>query len=477
MSFGVFTIGWEPYFVDEVLLPIQRKTGINFVHGQVGNADRVAFAKAKYPDLDFIALSKNDEEDLPEPDRTFLAGLECPGVPTIKSMIQGDRVLRFRSERESLGYATLLARRIQVQLKSQKPDVVLGTHDSIHSALGLAVAKSMGIPWVAMAFPVIPDDLTGFCYALSPNAVIPLGRTVDDEMRELARQLMQNVRSRQQAVMAYRAPASLGQWLRQYWLHARNLWRRKQEKGILGIDRFCYPTASERIRDVVRRTFNRLLLPTAGMLSSPPPGKFAYFPLHMAPESTVDTWAPFYQDQLAFAAQVALAIPADMSLVVKPHFSDPDNYSRARLTQLMAMANVYLAHPDAPGNEFLDQSTLVIGIQGTSSLEGALLGKPVLTFGDSPYQYFPRTRRARRPDQLFEQIQDMLASQQPKDEEIIEAYAEYMSRYLPGRTNDWSKPVTAGDIERFSECFTALGRHLSAPGVKDNWYDRPPFIN
>lgn len=477
MTLKVFTIGWEPYHIHSILFPVQQKTNLKFINGLVGAAERTLIAKKKYPELDFVSLSKKKGERLPFPDRDLLACLESSGVPTVKSMIQGDPVLRKRSAKESLGYATLLANKIRESLENLKPDVVLGSHDSIHSGLGLAVAKSLGIPWVTMAFSAIPGDLIGFCNALSPNALIKLNSSSDDDLNVLANKLLNNVRNRKQAVMAYRAPLSISQWLRQYWLLTLNLWRRNQEMGIRGIDRFYYPTITERIWDVARRTFNRIMLPSGRMLSTPPLGKFAYFPLHMAPESTVDTWAPFYQDQLAFAAQIALAIPVDMSLVIKLHFSDPDNYSRSRLDKLMAMTNVYIAHPSASGNEFLEKATLVIGIQGTSSLEGSLLGKPVLHFGDSPYQYFPRARRARRPDQLFEQIQDMLGSQQPKDEEIIEAYSEYMSRYLPGRTNDWSKPVTEGDIERFAECFVALGCYLSAPGVKDNWYDRPPFIN
>src|SRR5262249_41992573 len=148
--------------------------------------------------------------------------------------------------------------------------------------------------------------------------------------------------------------------------------------------------------------------PTEEMLTAPPNSRFVFFPLQMSPESSIDTWAPFYQDQLALVVQLSLAIPADVEFVVKLHFSDPDNYSRAQLRGLTCLPRLRVIHPDASSHAFLRQAALVVGIQGTARLEAALLGKPVLLFGDSPYQHFPRTERARRPDELHQQIRRML---------------------------------------------------------------------
>lgn len=475
MSFRVLTVGWEPYFANDLLEPIEKQTGIGFIHGLVGDAARIHDAQRRYPDLTFVALSISRTDTLPDPDPALLAKLECPGVPTVRSMIQGDRVLRHRSEHEGLGYATLLAQKIRAALEEYRPDVVLASHDSLHSAMSLAVAKSLDTPWVAMAFPVIPEDLTGFCNALTPNSLVPIQRQIDEELRNKARTLIQNVRSKKQKVVAYLAPVSLSQWLQQYFQHGLNLVRRKRAAEILGIDRFIYPTGVERTRDIMRRSLNRLRLPTGKMLMSPPDGRFVYYPFHMSPESMVDTWAPFYQDQLAFVSQLALAIPADATFVIKLHFSDPDNYSRRQLEQLMNMPRLRIAHPNATGSVFIEKASLVVGIQGTSCLEAALHGKPVLIFGDSPYLHFPRSERARRPDELFEQITCMLDQPSPSDEEIVEAYTAYMARYMPGRINDWSRPINTSEVDQLSECFRALGSYLIDPENRANWYCRPPF--
>lgn len=476
-NFRVLTVGWEAWFIQELLAPIEKHAGIDFTHGLVGDASRIAYLQEQYPLMKLVALSKTKKESLPVPDYELLSSLESVGVPTVRSMVQGDRVLRHRSEGEALGYATLLVLRIRDTLEQLRPDVVLASYDSLHSAMSLAVAKSLRIPWVAMAFPVIPDNLTGFCAALTPNSLVPIARPVDERLRGNARTLIRNVRSRKQHVVAFRAPASLTQWVRQYFLHSKNLLHRKQKARVLGIDRFTYPSFGERLYDVVRRSFNRLRLPTGNMLSSPPAARFIYYPFHMAPESMLDTWAPFYQDQLAFVAQLSLAIPADIIFVVKLHFSDPDNYSRRQLQQLMKLPRLHIAHPNAPGRDFIERAALIVGIQGTACLEAALLGKPVLIFGDSPYQHFPRTERAKRPDELHQQIRRMLELPPPSDEEIVEAYAAYMARYMPGRINDWSRPIEKEELEKLSDCFQALRAYLEVPANRESWYKRPPYAS
>lgn len=477
MEFKVLTVGWEPYLIEHLLAPIERYTGIRFIHSLVGDASRTLHLLKHYPPMKFVALSKTKNEWLPAPDYELLASLECSGVPTIRSMVQGDRVLRHRPESDALGYANLLAVRIRNTLKELKPDVVLASFDGLHAAMSLAVARSLGIPWVAMAFPVIPDNLTGFCRALTPNSLVPMTRPVDEPLRNHAKTLIANLRSRGQKVMAFRAPASLAQWVRQYFLHGRNLFRRRQKADVLGIDRFTYPSIKERLHDISRRSFNRLRLPTATMLRSPPEARFIYYPFHMAPEAMLDTWAPFYQDQLAFVAQLSLAIPADIAFVVKLHFSDPDNYSRRQLEQLMKLPRLHIAHPNAQGSDFIEKAALVVGIQGTSCLEAALLGKPVLIFGDSPYQHFPGTERAKRPDELHQQIRRMLELPPPSYEEIVEAYAGYMARYMPGRINDWSRPIEENELERLCDCFRALRSYVEVPANREGWYKQPPFAS
>jgi hypothetical protein len=476
-GFKICVVGWEPFMIKRLLVPIEAKTTIEFIYCLVGDPSRITVVKKKYPTLKFVALSKTKKELLPEPDYELLASLESMGIPTIKSMIRGDPYIRHRPERESFGYATLLARSIKKTLQELQPDVVLASNDMIHSGISLAVAKSLNIPWVAMAFTSVPDNLTSFCYGLAPDMLVPISsRQVDDELRNTGKAIINNVISGEQKIMAYRAPSSFMNWVKQYSAHGKNLINRITEQSKLGVDLYTAPTLKERAKDIIRRSLNGLALPVRDMLSAPPKGRYIYFPLHMAPESMIDTWAPFYQDQIAFIRQLSIAIPADVELVVKLHFSDPYSYSYFELQRLMRHDHVRIANPFVPSRPFLEGASLVVGITGTSNFEAAVRGIPVLIFGDSPYQHFPRTERAMRPDKVFQQIQRMLDLPSPNYNEIVEAVAVFTARYMPGQVNDWSIPIEKVEFERYANCFLALQEYTKNPDNRENWYKQVPFI-
>jgi len=474
-EFTILTIGWFPTLIDRLFIPIEHKTKINFIHCLMDNPESLNIVKEKYPNTKFISILKEGEEFLTKPDYKLLASIESFGVPTIKSMILGDPYIRNRSDSESFGYATFLARSFKGIFQEIKPDVVLASNDQIHSGISLAIAKSMNIPWVAMAFTSIPDNLTSFCCGLTPDTIIPIPQQVNEKIKNDAKSLIDNVLSGKQQVMAYRAPNSFWSRAKMYGFHATNFIKRMISGPRRGVDRYTAPTIWERTKDISRRSLNNLTLPLKQMLNSPPKGRYIYFPLHMSPESMVDTWAPFYQDQMAFIRQLSYSIPADVELVVKLHFSDPYNYSFNELKNLMDHYHVQIANPFVPSRPFLEGASLVVGITGTSNFEAAIRGIPVLIFGNSPYQHFPRTERALRPHELYDQIQRMLKMPVPSKDEIIESVSVFISRYMPGQINDWNRPYELDELEKYADCYSALAIYLQTPGIKENWYKQPPF--
>ena len=474
-SLKCLSVGWDPFLIKDILQNVEKKTDIRFLHALTSDATRLAAVQEQYPELKLISLGKKKFEQLPKPNYTLLGQLESAGVPTVRSMIQGDPYLRSLPERKSLGYATLIAQNLKNVFEKYKPKFVLASNDRLHSAMALAVAKSLNIPFVVLAFPVIPDNLTGFLNALTPNSLVPIVRPVTNAIRQEALSLIQSVRLKRQIVQAYKAPFLWSEYVLKILSHINNLIGRLKSDNLAGLDEYSSPSLQTSAYNIGRRLINRICLPVADMITIPPRKRYAYYPLHMAPESMLDTWAPFYQNQFSFAAQVALAIPSDMEFVVKLHFSDPDNYNRQELKKLMLMPGLRIAHPTSSGRAFLEQAALVVGITGTSCLEAALLGKPVLIFGDSPYQHFPRTERAKRPDELHEQINNLLQKPKPTKPQLINAYSAYLSRYMPGRINDWSKPIKEKEAERLVDCFRALSVFLRKPINIKNWYKQSPF--
>ncbi|HKQ13575.1 MAG TPA: hypothetical protein VJT80_09105 [Steroidobacteraceae bacterium] len=468
--FHVVTVGWDMQLIRSICNPLEPLCQLQFTHAVVHPFD----AAAAGPDARVVRVGMTSEESVPPPDYELLASLECAGVPTVRTMILGDRVLRHRPELEALGYITVLARRLRDALVHAKPDLVLGGFDQAHSMLGLAVAKSLDIPWVTMAFSVIPENLVGFCRRLTPNALIAeLARPVTPVLRGQAREVMEQFRARRMRVFVFRPATSLRERLAHMAVYGRNLVRRLLVRS--EYSRFVYPTARERFTDIVRRHINALTLPEARFLRTPGSQPFVFFPLQMKPEMSTETQAPFFQDQIALVRQLADAVPIGLEFVVKLHLSDPDNYSRELLGQLLQIPGLRIAHPSASSFQFLERAALVFGITGTPCLEAALLGKPVIIFGDSPYVHFPRSERAAHPDELCLQIQRLIALPPPSDDEIVEAYATYIARYLPGRINDWGRPIEPDELSALADCFRALRLCLESPGQRAGWYRQSPF--
>ena len=207
-EFTILTIGWFPVLIDRLFIPIEAKTKINFIHCLMDNPESLSIIKEKYPKPKFISILKAEEEFSIEPDYKLLASIESLGVPTIKSMILGDPYIKNRSEYESFGYATFLARSLKKTFQELKPDVVLASNDQIHSGISLAIAKSLNIPWVTMAFTSIPDNLTSFCCSLTPDTIIPISPQINNKHRSEAKSLVDKVISGKQQVVAYIEPNS-----------------------------------------------------------------------------------------------------------------------------------------------------------------------------------------------------------------------------------------------------------------------------
>ena len=125
------------------------------------------------------------------------------------------------------------------------------------------------------------------------------------------------------------------------------------------------------------------------LLTQAPVGPYVFFGLHTQPESSIDVFAHFFSNQPHVIELMARSIPPTHTLLVKLHKSDAPNYSASQLAQLARFPGVQLVSPYADTYSLIKGADLVFSIQGTIGLEGALLGKPVIMFGDSPIRNFP----------------------------------------------------------------------------------------
>jgi hypothetical protein len=133
---------------------------------------------------------------------------------------------------------------------------------------------------------------------------------------------------------------------------------------------------------------------------------YVYFPLHLEPERILSIGAPYYQNQLEVIKHVARSIPIDFKLYVKDHpaianygYRSVDYYK-----QITDLPNVELISLSVSNEKIIKNSKLVITIAGTSGLEAAFFGRPVITLSDVVYSVLPNVIRLRNIEQLSDVI-------------------------------------------------------------------------
>lgn len=149
--------------------------------------------------------------------------------------------------------------------------------------------------------------------------------------------------------------------------------------------------------------------------------KYVYFPLHVQPEMSTMTFAPFYLDQLSILENLSKSLPMDHRLVVKEHPSMLGRRSAQYYERIRALPNVRLVNPLADSFEITRNSAAIFTITGTVGLEGLIMRKPVIVLGSTYYRYCPLTIDASKlaPVQWPALLAETLGSYRHDDEVLI----------------------------------------------------------
>jgi hypothetical protein len=136
------------------------------------------------------------------------------------------------------------------------------------------------------------------------------------------------------------------------------------------------------VRDVVynRRIQRALKWHDAGSVADIN-AKFIYYPLQYTPESSINTPAPYFVDQLRVIDAIRHAMPSDHILVVKDHPAVLRERKKPLIDAIRRKSGVVLMKATAPGRVLIQRAALTLSVTGTSTLEAFLLGKPALTLG------------------------------------------------------------------------------------------------
>ena len=113
------------------------------------------------------------------------------------------------------------------------------------------------------------------------------------------------------------------------------------------------------------------------------PLRFIYYPLQVTPESSINTPAPYFVDQLRALDAIRFAMPSDCLLVVKEHPSAIMTRSPGFVRDLRRRAGIAVAQFQIDSRAIIERAGMTISVTGTATLEAFLLGRPALVLGPS----------------------------------------------------------------------------------------------
>ena len=126
--------------------------------------------------------------------------------------------------------------------------------------------------------------------------------------------------------------------------------------------------------------------------------RYAFFPLHTEPEVSLLVYGRPFLNQIEVIRTLALSLPADMVLVVKEHPWMVGKRTLGAYRKLLNIPRVRLVRSGLDARLLIQSAGLVAVVTGSVALEAAILGKPVVTFGDCPYNLLPDTMVRRVAD-------------------------------------------------------------------------------
>ncbi|NTW83796.1 MAG: hypothetical protein HGB36_10595 [Chlorobiaceae bacterium] len=452
----IVTIGMEPDLVERLYDRLSLPQSVSFEHLLHPLIVRYKLGKdfGKRHDVHLFRNSVRDA--LPETDIAALKTIETEGVPTIREMIMSDRVACHLPADDVLSYMTMLQRRITEVLEQVNPVFVVGNYDSLHEGIACGVARTMGIPFIAVHFTSLPSGLVRANIGLIPDSALPIQYYDDDELRQLAIDTMKRFEARMLMAPAYESPVGGKELLRKLPDHLGVLMRTILAGASGNRCRFSMETVYTLMSMYMKRRYNRLRLHPARLLASVPDSPFVFYGFHMQPESTIDVWGSFFSDQFNVIENIVRSTPIDHLVLLKIHRSDIDSYSPAQFARIEGLPRVKIISPFVSSYDFIARAAAVFTIQGTIGLEAALLGRPVIVFGKNRLTLFPSVCQVNRLDEMPALLRAQLSQKPPDRSSIVAAYQEYLRPYIKACRNEWHKEITPDALKGLSALFSAI---------------------
>jgi hypothetical protein len=267
--------------------------------------------------------------------------------------------------------------------------ILMSVVETPDAKIALAAAQELGLGVIA---PTDMRNMTGTYFAVDCYETPPAYAIANPESRAQAAKFVQSFRCNPTPARAIPTEiASTGQnaTLRGYLPSLAQRALRLVKDAIERPDLFdpdqlrvAFMNNLTPIRDMVRkiRRYRNLAQYDVTEVAALP-HRYIFYPLQYSPESSINTPAPFFLDQIRVIDALRFAMPSHYTLVVKEHPVCLDMRKPQFMKRLRRLPGVIVMRALIPSIEVIKHASLTVTVTGSSALEAFLLGRPALALG------------------------------------------------------------------------------------------------
>lgn len=387
---------------DPVARDFQERYGVTSFSGFCWGVDQQRFLETSAIRYEPLFVFSRDilPRVPPLPDLAYLERCETKyGVP-INIVISAERhLIKGRTQDQVLAIVETLFRHVEAELDRVRPDFVFSENVAcMTSYIHYLVALDRGIPYLSFGWSRLSKPLIVSRDGLQDYAQVR-ARFIELQQRELT----EDERKRAlEVVEPFRAKPTLAAG--QDVVGRRPGISRRELSTFLRLLR--YPTdpgnpttitLKQAIMERARRLVRLSVANFTGVFERNVTRdvKYVLYPLHVQPEASTLVQAPFYLDQVALIDDIARSLPVGYRLYVKEHGASRGRRPLGFYQRIKSILGVHLLDPDEPTFELIQNAAAVVVITGTMGWEGALLKKPVVTFGSVLFNDLPFVYKAK----------------------------------------------------------------------------------
>jgi len=335
--------------------------------------------------------------------------------------------------------------RISAFIEAQKPDVIVGFGTATFGDyLFYRFAKARGIPYLSLKATKIANyvSLNDDAVALSSHVASRISAAaVSESALDEARRHIEAIRQKGVKYEGALKSSARLQPLKGAVALARGLVRdlRNRADAEIGGDNHVESAMRHawytHFRQPLMGQYVQLRLKSewvrADALAAQPP--FVFFPLHFEPEVSIQVFGRPHQNQIELVRNIALSLPPGMLVLVKEHPRSIGFRPLGYYRKLLEIPNVRLVDPDISTHAVIRHAGMVAVISGSTGLEAAICGHPVITFGLPTYNALPDSmvRNVRDLHQLGEEIRSLMRDHAPVDSAVEQFLGAHVDGAVP----------------------------------------------